>query len=168
MKSLMTLASLTLLLTACGAGNTSSDPSSTGAPAPVTGPTGQSSDTAPAVEHTVDLRSSTDFNFSSSRAMAIAFDAADATTSAGMLSFCTVYTRSGDSFDIDYDSCAVQASLVNGVYSGSMKLTNDKSSVVGVVWFKDKAIPSVYKEFSLEVGVKLVRRGAGPQSIVWR
>ena len=171
MKNLMTLASLTLLLTACGgggAGDTSSDPSSTGTPVPVTGPTGQSPDTAPAVEHTVDLISSADFNFSSSRAIAIDFDVAAATTSAGMLSLCMVYTKSGDSFDIDYDRCAVQAPLVNGVYNGSMKITNDKNSVVGVVWFRDKAIPPVYKEFSLQVGAKLARRGAGPQSIVWR
>jgi hypothetical protein len=172
MKNLITLASLTLLLTACGGGpggdattNTSSTGTST---ATGTGPQGQNPDTSPVLENTAELKSSADFDFSSSRAIAIDFDVAAATTSQGMLSLCTKYSKSGDSFDIDYDSCAVQAPLVNGVYSSKMDITNDINSVVGVVWFADSAIAPIYKEFSLEVGAKLARRGESTQSIVWR
>ena len=98
----------------------------------------------------------------------IDFEVAAAANSPALLSLCTEYTKSGDSFDINYDSCAVKTPLVNGSYNSSMEITNNINSVVGVVWFKDEAIPPVYKEFSLEVGAKLARRGAGPQAIVWR
>ena len=172
MKNLITLASLTLLLTACGGGpggDSSSDTGSTSVSTDTgTGPSGQNPDTAPVVESTADLRSSADFNFSSSRSIAIDFDVASATTSAGMMSLCTKYSKSGESYDVDYSSCTVQAPLVNGVYSGNMDITNDINSVIGVVWFADEAVAPVYKEFSLEVGAKLARRGQGPQSIVWR
>lgn len=186
MKNLITLASLTLLLTACGGGPgvDSSDGGSDGGPAVmVTGAEGQNPDTttpatstddqnpdtaSPALEYTADLRSSADFDFSSSRAIAIDFDVAAASTSPGLMSLCTKYTKTDDSFDVDYNSCTVQAPLENGLYSGKMDVTNDINSVIGVVWFKDETIQPVYKEFSLEVGAKLARRGEGAQSIVWR
>jgi hypothetical protein len=166
MKNLITLASLTLLLTACGgggAGDSSSD-ASTAVAVPAASPEA----TAPALEGTADLRSSADFDFSSTRAIAIDFDVAAATTAPGMLSLCTKYTKSGEVFDIDYDSCAVQTPIINGVYNSKMDITNDINSVVGVVWFSDEAIAPIYKEFSLEIGAKIARRGAGPQAIVWR
>lgn len=172
MKNLITLASLTLLLTACGGGPgvDGDSSSSTGSTETVvgTGPEGQNPDTAPVLENTAELRSSADFNFSSSRAIAIDFDVAAASTSQGLMSLCTKYTKTDDSFDVDYNSCTVQAPLVDGVYSGKMDVTNDINSVIGVVWFKDQTVPPVYKEFSLEVGAKLARRGVGAQSIVWR
>ncbi len=172
MKNLITLASLTLLLTACGGGpggDSSASASSTGISTVTgTGPEGQNPDTAPVLENTAELRSNADFDFSSSRAIAIDFDVAAATTSQGMMSLCTKYTKTGETYDVDYNSCAVQAPLVNGVYSGKMDITNDIDSVVGVVWFADETMAPVYKEFSLEVGAKLARRGAGAQSIVWR
>ncbi len=171
MKNLITLASLTLLLTACGGGpGVDGDSSSSGGSETVvgTGPEGQNPDTAPVLENTAELRSSADFNFSSSRAIAIDFDVAAAITSPGLMSLCTKYTKTDDSFDVDYNSCTVQAPLVDGVYSGKMDVTNDINSVIGVVWFKDETVAPVYKEFSLEVGAKLARRGAGTQSIVWR
>jgi len=170
MKNLITLASLTLLLTACGGGPGGDTSASSGASngGAVTGSEGQSPDTSPALEFTADLKSSADFDFSSSRAIAIDFDVASASTSPGLMSLCTKYTKTDDSYNVDYSSCTVQAPLVNGTYSGKMDVTNDIDSVVGVVWFKDESIPPVYKEFSLEVGAKLARRGEGVQSIVWR
>lgn len=175
MKNLMILASLTLLLTACGGGpgdgtatdistgSSDTDTSDTG-----TGPQGQTTDTTPAVENTAELKSSADFNFDTSRSIAIDFDVLQARTSPGLMSLCTKYTEANGEYDIDYDSCTVQSPLVDGVYSGKMDVTNDINSIVGVVWFKDPDIAPVYKEFSLEVGAKVARRGAGPQAIVWR
>lgn len=183
MKNLMILASLTLLLTACGGGpgdGTATDTSSgtdTSDAIPGTtpdsgeagtGPQGQTPDTAPAVENTSELKSSADFNFDTSRSIAIDFDVLQARTSPGLMSLCTKYTEANGEYDIDYDSCTVQSPLVDGVYSGKMDVTNDINSIVGVVWFKDPDIAPVYKEFSLEVGAKVARRGAGPQAIVWR
>ena len=104
------------------------------------------------VNNTAGLISSADFDFSNSRTTVIDIDVPSASTSPGLLSLCTRYTRTGDSFDIDYDSCVVQAPLVNGLYSANMNITNDINSVVSVVWFQDESIPPVYQEFSLEGG----------------
>ena len=71
-------------------------------------------------------------------------------------------------YDINYDSCTLQAPLVDGIYSGEMEVTNDIDTVVVVVWFKDSEIEPVYKEFSLEVGAQVARRGTGAQTLVWR
>ena len=166
MKNLITLASLTLLLTACGGGP--GDGSSSSDSGSNSGPVAETPDTTPELENTADLRSSADFDFSTSRAIAIDFDVVQARTSPGLMSLCTKYTELGGAYDVDYGSCTVQSPLVDGVYSGSMDVTNDVDSVIGVVWFKDPDIQPVYKEFMLEVGAKVARRGAGPQAIVWR
>lgn len=164
MKNVITIASLTLLLTACGGGPLSESGSSNGD----SGPVAETPDTTPELEYTADLRSSAEFDFSTSRAIAIDFDVAQARTTPGLMSLCTKYTEVGGQYDIDYNSCTVQSPLVDGVYSGQMDVTNDVNSVIGVVWFKDPDFAPVYKEFMLEVGAKVARRGAGPQAIVWR
>ena len=183
MKNLITVVSIAVLLTACGGGGSSEDTTSaavdttpavvndatnntdTGAN-PDTGSTDvASNDQTP--ENTTDLETTAEFGFETARAIAIDFDVEQARTSPGLMSLCTKYTSDGDSYDIDYDSCTVQTPLVNGVYSGEMNVTNDISSVVGVVWFKDEAVPPVYKEFSLAVGARLARRGEGIQTIRW-
>ncbi|PWQ97800.1 hypothetical protein [Leucothrix pacifica] len=166
MKNLITLASMAVLLAACGGGPLSETGSSSGTSDG--GPVAETPDTTPALEYTADLKSSADFDFATSRAIAIDFDVEQARVSEGLMSLCTNYTESDGAYDIDYDSCTVQSPLVDGVYSGQMDVTNDVNSVIGVVWFKDPDIAPVYKEFMLEVGAKVARRGAGPQAIVWR
>lgn len=164
MKNIMTVASIALLLVACGgspeddqASNSSTD----------SGSQGQTPDTE-ILEYTADLKASADFNFETSRAIAIDFDVPAARVTEGLMSLCTDYTESGGQYDINYDSCTVQSPLQEGVYSGQMQVTNDIDSVIGVVWFKDPDFAPVYKEFSLEVGATVARRGSGPQAIVWR
>lgn len=161
MKNLITISSLALLLAACGGAGT-------GDTADGSGPSGENPGTVPTLEYTADLRSSADFNFDTSRAIAIDFDVEQARTSPGLMSVCTQYTETDGEFDVDYGSCTVQSPLEGGVYSGTMDVTNDIDSVVGVVWFKDPDIAPIYKVFTLEVGAKVARRGGGPQAIVWR
>ena len=169
MKNLITLASLTLLLAACGGGPLDQSGTASGPVAETPeGPISETPDTTPELEYTADLKSSADFDFSTSRAIAIDFDVVQARTSPGLMSLCTKYTEASGEYDVDYDSCTVQSPLVDGVYSGSMDVTNDVDSVIGVVWFKDPDIAPIYKEFMLEVGAKVARRGAGPQAISWR
>mgnify|MGYP000070695510 CR=1 FL=1 len=129
MKNLITLASLTLLLTACGGGPGVDNPSgneSSGSSASVSSESQNPeittaavmpAEVTPQLENTADLKSSADVDFSSSRAIAIDFDVASASTSPGLMSLCTKYDKAGDGFDVDYNSCTVQAPLVNGVYS---------------------------------------------------
>lgn len=160
MKNLITMVSLTLLLAACGGGGDSETET----------PIAATPEIPPVVEleNTEDLESSADFDFATSRSIAIDFDVAQARTSQGLMSVCTEYSKVDDIYDINYDSCTLQAPLVDGVYSGQMEVTNDISKVAGVVWFKDPAISPVYKEFELELGARLASRGVGAQTLVWR
>jgi len=155
------MVSLTLLLAACGGGGDSETDT------PIISAT---PDTSPVVvlENTEDLVSSTDFDFATSRSIAIDFDVERARISEGLMSVCTEYSKVDDIYDINYDSCTLQAPLVDGIYSGQMEVTNDVNKVAGVVWFKDPAILPVYKEFELELGARLANRGVGAQTLVWR
>ncbi|RVU83758.1 hypothetical protein EOL70_15650 [Leucothrix sargassi] len=161
MKNLITMLSLTVLLAACGGGG--DDTADTG-----TDPVAGNPDTGTQLENTADLEASADFDFATSRSIAIDFDVEEARTSEGMMSVCTDYTSIDGMYDINYDSCTLQAPLEGGIYSGAMEVTNDINTVVGVVWFKDASIGPVYKEFSLEVGARLAKRGSGAQTLVWR
>ncbi|PWQ95731.1 hypothetical protein [Leucothrix arctica] len=168
MKKLITMLSLTVLLTACGGGGDSETSTSANADGDTT-TVGANPDTeTPLQENTADLESSADFDFATSRSIAIDFDVAAARTTPGLMSVCSDYSKTDDIYDINYDSCTLQAPLVNGIYSGAMEVTNDINVVVGVVWFKDSSIEPVYKEFALELGARLAGRGAGAQKLVWR
>ena len=166
MKNVITMLSLTVLLAACGGGGGSD--STVSAEADTDGSVANTPDTTVVLENTADLEASADFDFATSRSIAIDFDVEQARVSAGLMSVCTDYDELDGMYDINYDSCTLQAPLVDGVYSGDMEVTNDINTVVGVVWFKDESIEPVYKEFSLEVGARLASRGAGNQTLVWR
>ena len=169
MKKLITMLSLTVLLTACGSGGSDSETDASAGTDGGSTTIAENPDTDPVVlENTADLESSADFDFATSRSIAIDFDVAAARTSPGLMSVCSDYSKLGEMYDINYDSCTLQAPLVNGIYSGDMEVTNDIDVVVGVVWFKDSSIEPVYKEFALELGARLAGRGAGAQKLVWR
>jgi hypothetical protein len=161
MKNLITMVSLTLLLAACGGGGSETDTDT---------PIAATPDTAPVVvlENTEDLESSADFDFATSRSISIDFDVEQARTSQGLMSVCSEYSKVDDIYDINYDSCTLQAPLIDGVYSGQMEVTNDINKVAGVVWFKDPDILPIYKEFELELDARLASRGVGAQALVWR
>lgn len=169
MKKLITMLSLTVLLTACGGGGSDSGADTSADTDSGSTPIAGNPDTeTPVQENTADLEVSADFDFATSRSIAIDFDVEQARTSPGLMSVCTDYTELDDMYDINYESCTLQAPLVDGIYSGEMEVTNDIDTVVGVVWFKDSEIEPVYKEFSLEVGAQVARRGTGAQTLVWR
>jgi len=179
MKKIITAASILLLLSGCGGGggddSTAANASSaTAANSTATNDSGTTTDNSTAtndngtttgnstgtndgsdagnstrVTSSSEIVASAEFNFAASRTVDIDFDVPEARNAEGMLSLCNEYTKTGDSYDINYDSCTVQASMLNGVYNGKMELTNNVNSIVGVVWFTDPSIAPVYKEFAI-------------------
>lgn len=163
MKKIITAVSLMMLLTGCGGGGTAADNS--------TGSTTTASNNTTTVESaqvtsTAELVATPEFDFAAARTINIDFDVPEARTVEGMLSLCTKYSPQDDgTFDINYDSCMVQATLVNGAYKSQMELTNDINSVVGVVWFADTALAPVYKEFTLATTTAASSRPADASNI---
>jgi hypothetical protein len=109
---------------------------------------------------TSELSSDDHFDFSTRWDLAIDFDIDAATGTTGFLSICTEYEFDGeDAYGVNFDKCALRASIVDGFYNGQMPVTNDITSVLAVIWFADESGAPVYNEFDLV---------NGQQSIEWR
>jgi len=65
--------------------------------------------------------------------------------------FCTNYTKlPDDTYEVDYNSCVLQAPLNGGVLSEQISLVNQHASVLAVVWFQDESMQPMYQEFHFE------------------
>ena len=107
-----------------------------------------------------ELTSDDHFDFSTRWDMNIDFDIDAATGTSGFLSICTEFEFDGeDAYGVNFDKCALRTSIVDGIYNGSMAVTNDISSVLAVIWFADESAAPVYNEFELV---------NGQESIQWR
>ena len=165
---------LPLALTACGGGGGSSEPA-TGAANPepsvytpgagsVTEPAGSgvSDPTPPAAQaaSTAELSTTESFKFATQWELAVDFDVAAAKEKDGFLSICTDFSFDGeDAYDVNFDQCAVRASISNGLYNTSINVTNDVDAMLGVIWFSDPLSPPLYQEFAVT---------NGQESISWR
>lgn len=122
------------------------------------------------VEDTKSLIVSDDFAFDTSQHINIDFDLLSARGSDASVSICTSYGEDHLGYDIDYDSCTVQGDMIDGVFNHAMEVTNEFEKVVAVVWFQDKAIDPVYREFSVgsSSSDRAVRSIGREKVIVWR
>lgn len=171
MKKVITAVSLVVLLAGCGGGGGGGGDSATTDSGGTTTTSTNTGGGDAKVTSTADIVTTPQFDFAASRSVDINFDVPEARTAEGMLSLCSKYSDQGDgTFDIDYNSCTVQATLVNGVYNAKMELTNDVNSVVGVVWFADSSLAPVYKEFSIATTAGRTLGASGVKqspTIVW-
>jgi len=122
------------------------------------------------VEDTKSLIVSDDFAFDTAQHIDIDFDLESARDVPASVSVCTDYTQAGDGYDIDYDSCTVRGSMVDGVFSHQMEVTNAFSDVIAVVWFMDGDSSPVYRKFSVrgDESDRAARSVDGRKVIVWR
>ena len=130
MRNLIISSILLLGLTACGGGGGSSNTKSEPEILPK------------------DIVVSDNFDFSTSRKIAIDLNLAEAKDKEAHLSVCTEYTKNGNEYDINYESCVIRTVLDSGVINTSLEVTNDAASVIAVVWFSDPAMLPVYQEFN--------------------
>jgi len=100
---------------------------------------------------TAELVVYNDFNFETSRRTQVDLSVPEATTQTAEASFCTDYTDKGNGvFEVNYDSCVLQAPLLGGELSAELSLMNQHDSVLAVVWFQDQDKPPMYKEFHFD------------------
>jgi len=98
---------------------------------------------------TAELQVNNDFNFETSRRTKVQLSVPDAVSVAAEATFCTEYTRlDNGEYDVDYDSCVLQAPLNGGELSTELSLVNQHGSVLAVVWFQDESMPPAYQEFN--------------------
>lgn len=168
-KGLLAL-SLALVLTGCGSEEAAPEMAAAQAAAPAGNTpvaTAESTDTK-------TLEVAHDFAFDTARTIDIDFDLESARDTHASVSICTEYAQDGDAFDVNYDSCTVQAPMTDGVFSHSMEVTNEFDSVMAVVWFKDSTIAPLHREFTIDpplavVGARGIRAVTGQRRvIVWK
>lgn len=127
-----------------------------------------------AATDTKTLEVANDFAFDTARTIDIDFDLESARDTHASVSICTKYMQDGSAFDVDYDSCTVQAPMINGVFSHSMEVTNQFDSVIAVVWFKDSTISPLHREFTIDpplavAGARGIRAASDQRRvIVWK
>jgi len=86
-----------------------------------------------------DLSVSKTFSFETARTVDIDFDLELARNELSSVSICTSFDPNGDAYGVDYDSCTVQGQMIDGIFHHSMEVTNDITSVAGIVWFQDSS-----------------------------
>lgn len=169
MKHLITISSLALLLAACG--GTGAD--STNPDAAAQEYTGTASlKSTPEFEFNTSTDSS--FEFSQTQNRSTEGGVSFGFPGAGFMSICTEYSELEEDgeYDVNYDSCVLQAPVEDDSFLADIKVTNDVDSVIGVIWLKksddDETDPApVYKVFPLKTSATVARRGTGPQALVW-
>ena len=91
-----------------------------------------------------------DFEFDTSRSVTISLDVPQALNQQASVSVCTGFIPGGDAFDVDYSTCALQGTMIDGVFERQLELTHEFNSVAAVVWFRDSSLPPVYKEIYVD------------------
>lgn len=111
------------------------------------------SETTPVAAATAELNAAPSFDFQTQWEMAVDFNIAAARDKDGFLSICSSYEFDGESaYDVDFDSCAVRASISNGVFQNTINVTNDVEQLLAVIWFAEEFQPPLYSEFQLSNG----------------
>ncbi|MEM8499755.1 MAG: hypothetical protein AAF542_17155 [Pseudomonadota bacterium] len=87
------------------------------------------------VSSTSELESSTEFAFSTSYNLPVSIDVSEMAEVPELLVICKEFDFDGERFDIRYNDCILKTDLVDGVYSGSLKLTNDTRMLVAALWY---------------------------------
>lgn len=98
---------------------------------------------------TADIVVQPDFDFKTSRKVAVNLNVPEARGVTTSLSFCTDYQVSSTGFDVDYTSCTVNAPMVDGRFDFSLDVMNQYDSVLAVVWFPEEGLDPVFQELSV-------------------
>jgi len=172
MKRIITIASMSVFLAACGGSGGGSGGDSNNAPGSemtLVPELGAAMPTEPDVPvDTASLEVADDFAFATSRSIDIEFDLEQARGQEASVSLCTGYQPDGDAFDVDYETCTVQGVMIDGMFSHQMEVTNEFDSVMGVVWFQDASMEPLYREFHVDDATRMKNDGSMQRVIVWK
>lgn len=102
------------------------------------------------VTRTASLIVQDGFNFETSRRTVVSMFVPGAVGEIAEATFCTDYVFDGVDYDVNYDSCVLQAPLVDGQLHEEITLANQYSSVLGIVWLQDPDAAPVYQEFRFD------------------
>jgi len=100
---------------------------------------------------TANLQVYNDFTFDTSRRTKVDLSIPEAVNVSAEATFCTDYTMSAaGEYDVDYNSCVLQAPLFGGELSEELDLVNQHDKVLGIVWFQDPEMQPMYQEFHFD------------------
>lgn len=154
MRKLITTVLVASALSACG-GGTSSPEQAAAQPEALLNPYEESTlsysaqQVATQDSETAQLTVATDFDFAPSETVQISLDFPEARNDQATVLICTDYALEQGEYEIDYDSCAMRAPLLNGRIDHEMKVVNRYDSVLGVVWFAQPGTEPLYQEITL-------------------
>lgn len=97
---------------------------------------------------TAEITTQADFLFDTSRSVSLHVDLPSAYGRKASLSLCMDFQESDVTYIVNYDSCALRATLANGQFVKNVELMNQFDSAIGVIWFTDQESSPLYRKFT--------------------
>lgn len=88
------------------------------------------------------------FLFDTARTISLKVDLVDAMGTQGSLSICTDYQETDSGYSINYNSCPIRGTVVNGQFDQDLSLMNQFDSAIAVIWFRNQEFAPRYQEFN--------------------
>lgn len=154
MRTLITTVLVASALSACGGGVSSPDQAAA-QPEVLQNPYEESTlaysaqEVAMQENETAQLTVAPEFDFATADTVQISLDFPEARNDQATVLICTDYALEQGGYEVNYDSCAMRAPLLNGRIDHQMKVVNRHESVLGVVWFAQPGTDPLYQEITL-------------------
>ena len=94
-----------------------------------------------------EVVSTPDFDFSTSRKVAITFDVEQARGLTADVTICSEYLKTSIGYNVKYDSCMLESKMVDGRLTETLDVVNQYDRLLGIVWLPDENSEPIYREY---------------------
>ena len=98
---------------------------------------------------TSQIVTTANFLFDTAKSVELRVNIAEAIGTQSSISLCTDYEANGSGYSVNYNSCAVKATIQDGQFTHQMELMNQFDSAIAVVWFPDQEFEPMFNELNV-------------------
>ncbi len=96
------------------------------------------------VKGAADINVPAGFDFATAYQLNFSVSLAQRSAERVFITLCPEYIQSGATYAVDYDSCILKVSVSDGFFADTLSLTNDKQTLLAVLWFFDGSEPAYF------------------------
>lgn len=98
---------------------------------------------------TSQIVTTANFLFDTAKSVNLQINLSGAEGTQSSLSLCTDYEVTETGYSVNYNSCPVKASMVNGQFEHQVELMNQYDSAIAVIWFPNQEFEPMYNELNV-------------------
>lgn len=98
---------------------------------------------------TSQIVTTANFLFDTAKSVNLQIDLNGAEGTQASLSLCTDYEATDSGYSVNYNSCSIKATMVDGHFNHQMELMNQYDSAIAVVWFPNQEFEPMYNEMNV-------------------